>query len=476
MDLDLRAAGVNVMDAERLRIDEGRASRDVLLRLTRRELVLRGADVVAGMTTLGALAVPARAAARFPGADEFDAEVATSWFDLALELVERTPGFSPPVASRALGYAGLTLYEGLVPGLDGYRSLAGTLPGLAELPAAGFSRVYDWPSVANAALASISRSLFPTAPPAQRVAIDAFEARLESRLRPGIPAGVHARSRERGREVAAAVFEWSKGDGGHEGYLRNFAHYDAPLGPGYWVPTPPDFLSGLQPFWGRNRCFVLADGAACPPGDHPPYSEAVPSRFHAEALEVYDAVRDLTPEQEGIARFWSDDPGTTATPPGHSIAITSQVLRAEDASLAKAAEAYARVGMAVCDAFVACWNAKYAYSLIRPVTYLRRLVDPNWLPILVTPPFPEYPSGHSVQSGAAFQVLTDLFGEDYAFVDHTHDARGLAPRSFGSFLEAADEAAISRLYGGIHFRAAIENGIAQGRCIGQAVSALSLRA
>jgi hypothetical protein len=190
---------------------------------------------------------------------------------------------------------------------------------------------------------------------------------------------------------------------------------------------------------------------------------------------VYEAVNRLTPEQESIARFWSDDPGQTPTPPGHSISITTQVLRAADANLATAAEAYARVGMAVCDAFIACWYQKYVYNLIRPVTYLQRLVDPNWLPLLVTPPFPEYTSGHSVQSGAAFQVLTDLFGEGYSFVDHTHDDRGLAPRSFGSFLEAAEEAAISRLYGGIHFRAAIVNGIDQGRCIGRAVSALPLR-
>jgi hypothetical protein len=270
--------------------------------------------------------------------------------------------------------------------------------------------------------------------------------------------------------------ERPRGDGGHEGHLQNFPPYDAPGGPAYWVPTPPAFLPALQPYWGTNRCFVLPAGDACPPGDHPPFSDDPSSAFFAEAIEVLEAVRDLTPEQETIARFWSDDPGTTSTPPGHSISIATQVLRREDASLATAAETYARVGMAVCDAFIACWNAKYAYNLLRPVTYLQRLLDPGWSPILVTPPFPEYPSGHSVQSGAAFQVLTDLFGDGYAFVDHTHDARGFAPRSFGSFFEAAEEAAISRLYGGIHFRSAVEKGITQGRCIGRVVSALPFEA
>ena len=275
--------------------------------------------------------------------------------------------------------------------------------------------------------------------------------------------------------MAAKIFAWSAGDGGHEGYLRNFPPYTPPVGPGLWVPTPPAFSPALQPFWGANRTLAIADGRAVSPGDHPPYSEQAWSLFRGEAEEVYTAVNSLTPEQEAIARFWSDDPGQTATPPGHSISITTQVLRQEGSTLADAAEAYARVGIAVSDAFVACWFQKYRYNLLRPVTYVRALIDPGWVPLLVTPPFPEYPSGHSVQSGAAFQVLTDLFGKRYAFVDHTHDVRGLPPRSFDSFLDAAREAALSRLYGGIHFRAAIDNGITQGRRIGQRVSALPLR-
>jgi hypothetical protein len=431
------------------------------LRLTRQRLV-----AVAGASALGLLGAPARAAARFPGAAEYGADVATAWCDRALALVRTTPGYSPPVASRAFGYAGVTLYEALLPGMPGFRSL-----GILGVPVTGRNAAYNWAAVANAALASILRALFPTAPAAELAAVDALEAGL---AQPG-PGGVLSRSAARGREAAAAVFEWSKSDGGHEGYLRNFAPYSRPIDPGLWEPTPPAFLPALQPFWGANRCFAIGEGASCPPGEHPAYSEDSASAFYAEAIEVYDAVNDLTPEQEAFALFWSDDPGATATPPGHSISITTQVLRREDASLARAAETYVKVGCAVADAFIACWHQKYAYNLLRPVTYLRRLVDAGWSSRLATPPFPEYPSGHSVQSGAAFQVLTDLFGDAYAFTDHTHDARGLAPRSFGSFSEAADEAAISRLYGGIHFRAAIENGVEQGKCIGRAVSALPLR-
>ena len=196
------------------------------------------------------------------------------------------------------------------------------------------------------------------------------------------------------------------------------------------------------------------------------------SAFYAEANECYRVTSDLTPDQEMIARFWSDDPGQTATPPGHSISIVTQVARELILTLDRAAEAYAKVGIAVADAFISCWRTKYQYNLLRPVTYIRRVIDPSWTPLLVTPPFPEYTSGHSVQSAAAAQVLTGLFGE-LAFSDHTHDARGLPSRSFRSFREAAEEAAISRMYGGIHFRAAIERGLEQGACIGEQVTALA---
>ncbi|HXF64981.1 MAG TPA: vanadium-dependent haloperoxidase, partial [Caldilineaceae bacterium] len=144
------------------------------------------------------------------------------------------------------------------------------------------------------------------------------------------------------------------------------------------------------------------------------------------------------------------------------------------------AEAYAKLGIALADAFITCWHTKYVYNVLRPLTYIQQVIDPTWntpeiTDPVTTPPFPEYTSGHSVQSAAAAAVLTELFGQDYAFVDHTHDALGYAPRTFGSFAEAANEAAISRLYGGIHYRSAIEQGLLQGRCIGGKVNRLQFR-
>jgi hypothetical protein len=267
------------------------------------------------------------------------------------------------------------------------------------------------------------------------------------------------------------VFEWSLTDGGHEGYLNNFPSYTPPSGPGLWIPTPPGFQPALQPSWGSNRPFAPSSARACDPAPPLPYSEDPSSSFFAEAFECYRVVNELSPEQEAIARFWSDDPIRTATPPGHSISILTQAIRARRSRLDVAAEAYAKVGMAVSDAFISCWGTKYRYNLLRPVTFIQRAIEAAWLPLLNTPPFPEYTSGHSVQSAATAEVMTDLFGS-FAFTDHTHDELGLPSRTFGSFFEAAEEAALSRLYGGIHFQAAIKEGLEQGRCVGRAINAL----
>jgi hypothetical protein len=214
------------------------------------------------------------------------------------------------------------------------------------------------------------------------------------------------------------------------------------------------------------------------PAPPPAFSTDPSSAFWLEAKEMYDAVENLSADQLTIAQYWSDDPGLTATPPGHSLSIALQVLVQENADLGLAAETLAKLGMAVHDAFISCWNAKYTYNLVRPITYILAEIDAGFTTPLTTPPFPEYTSGHSVQSGAASKVLTDLFGENYAFTDKTHEARvdiDGSPRSFASFYEFAEEAAISRLYGGIHYRSAIEIGVDQGVIIGGNISALNFK-
>ncbi len=207
-----------------------------------------------------------------------------------------------------------------------------------------------------------------------------------------------------------------------------------------------------------------------------PYSEERSSAFFKEGEEVWRIANAATQEQRQFALYWADDPGKTPTPAGHWAHITGDVLKARKATLADAAEAYARLTLAMNDAFIAAWHSKYQVNLIRPVTYVQLVIDSNWTPALMnTPPFPEYPSGHSVQSSAAAGVLTAIFGADTAFTDNAHNDRGWGPRNFKSFKAAADEAALSRLYAGIHFRSGVKGGQVQGECVAQRVMGLKTR-
>lgn len=413
----------------------------------------------------------AQAAQPLPDVAAYDHSVATAWFTLLEELVRQAPGFTPPVASRAMGYAGVTLYEALRPGMPDKPSLVGRLNGLDWTPPAEAGD-YHWPLVANSALASINRRLFAHAGATARTAIDGLEESIRARYAPTVAPEVVQRSLRRGRAVAAAIFAWSKQDGGHEGYLYNLPlSYSPPQGEGLWTPTPPQYQRAMQPFWGQNRPFAMPTADACALPPPAPYSTSPASALFLEAMEVYTTVQTLTPAQREIALYWADDPILTATPPGHSLAIATQVLRQEGASLADAAETYARLGVALADAFIACWHDKFTYNRLRPITYIQRVIDPTWNATELTdpvrtPPFPEYPSGHATEAGAAATVLTYLFGSAYPFTDESQVRLGFAPRHYATFWEAAEEAAQSRLYGGIHFRSANEGGLEQGRCVG----------
>lgn len=410
---------------------------------------------------------------------EFEGTVATDWMNLMMGAVRTTPGYSPPVASRAYGYAGITLYESVVHGIPKGRSLKGQINSLTEMPLPQSGKRYHWAIVANAAMADMMRNFFPKATDSIKQKITELEERnLYERRIMGIDEEIISRSVEYGKDVAETVFQYSRSDGGHEGYSRNFpSTYQVPRGEGLWVPTPPARQAiPMQPYWGKNRSFTLPMSNPilnCDPGPHATFSKDSGSAFYNEAYEVYNTVKHLTPAQREIALFWSDDPGATATPPGHSISILTQLLQEKGSRLDVAARAYAAVGMAVSDAFIACWEVKYKYNLIRPISYIQQYIDPEWnrdsiTDPLITPPFPEYTSGHSVQGGASFQVMKMIFG-NIGFVDKTHVRRGFAPRRFGSMDEAMQENAISRLYGGIHYRTAIDRGVAMGNDIGKQI-------
>ncbi|MBL9054964.1 MAG: vanadium-dependent haloperoxidase [Rhodobacteraceae bacterium] len=426
---------------------------------------------------LGAAAMPLLLSLPRPALAAPDgAAVLADWYRLVLELVRHTATYSPPVASRSFAYLGITLHEALVGGPGGLVSLAGQVQGLTPPPAA--PKGLDAAFVLQGAFTTAVPALFSRTGPTGQRAMAAMAAQQDKVLSGGADAATEAASRAHGAAIAAHILAWAETDGGAEIENMGFPMEAAKDKlPSQWVPTSKVAVqqAPLLPYWGTVRTFVLSSGADCGLPPPPDYSEEPGSAFYNEAKEVYDTSRSLTDEQKLIARFWSDDPMLSSTPPGHWISIVLEIFARDVTPIDRQAEVLALLGIAVADAFIACWDAKFKFDLIRPLTYIRRVIDPKWEPLLNTPPFPEYPSGHSTQSGAAAGVLTALFGEGFAFEDGAHADDGLPVRPFTSFAEAANEAAISRLYGGIHFRAAIEQGLAQGACIAAKVAQLKTR-
>ena len=412
-------------------------------------------------------------------ADDAKSEmVLQNWYKLILELVRHTATYTPPVASRSFAYLGVTAYESTASGKPNLQTLAGQLQGLKDVPKRQAGKAYDDAVILQSAMTFAAHHYFGNTGPTGQRAMLAMEKQLRDQVNATIPKDIVKRSEEFGKAMAAHVFDWSLKDGGAEITNLGFPDkYKLTAGPAHWVPTSPIRLqqTPLLPDWGKNRTFSMPAGTTCSLPPPPEYSEDKNSEFYKQAMEVYTTSKNMTPEQKATARFWSDDPMLSLTPPGHWVSIIWQLAEKEKFPIDRVVEILARVGVAEADAFIGCWNTKFQYDLVRPFTYIRKVIDPKWNALLITPPFPEYPSGHSTNSAAAALVLTSMFGESYAFEDATPMADGLPPRKFASFADAAKEAANSRLLGGIHFRAAIERGLDQGRCIGAYAVALKMR-
>ena len=292
---------------------------------------------------------------------------------------------------------------------------------------------------------------------------------------------------EASTELADKILEQVLKFAATDGFVRlsGLKRFTPRIGDGYWQPTAPGFMAAVEPYWGTLRPFLLDSGTqfTCPPPNK--YNTDTASAFYKQMKEVYETGKNLSKEQIAIASFWDCNPFALQqvghlefgikkiSPGGHWMGITGIACKKQNLSLSRTAYVHALVSMTLADAFISCWNEKYKHNRVRPETAIKRLIDRSWNPLLQTPPFPEYTSGHSVISTAAATVLTHLFGDRFSFVDHTEEEFGLPPRKFNSFLDAAKEAAISRLYGGIHFRDAIENGAMEGEQIGKFVIARS---
>jgi hypothetical protein len=256
-------------------------------------------------------------------------------------------------------------------------------------------------------VAQTIRGIFTSLKPENLKAINDLEEKFATQFQGESDKKDLERSIALGKSVGDGILAWAGTDGFAE--FNDCPYVPADV-PGAWEPTPPAFKPPLQPCWGQLRCWVLDSSADCPALGHPDFSTDSTSQFYANALEDYNINLHLTDEQKTIALFWGDSPVATGTPPGHWIAIVGQIARNDGLSLADAAEAYVRAGIAVHDAFIQCWYVKYVTNLQRPVTFIDDNIAGGWLPFLTTPNFPTYTSGHSTQSGAVAEVLTDMFG------------------------------------------------------------------
>jgi hypothetical protein len=383
--------------------------------------------------------------------------------------------FSPPQASRTYAYASIAAYEALRHEHVGYRSLGEQLNGLDEVSASDDGAGTFLPLSSVHAFMTVGRALTFS-----QARMDSLRSAMHERFRRmGVPRAVFERSIAYGDTVAQHVLAWAAQDRFIE--TRGYPKYTVLPESGRWVPTPPAYMDAVEPSWGQLRPFVLDSASQFAPPPPVPFDMAEGSAFRREVMEVFDVGRTLSQEQRAIAAFWDCNPYVMhvrghamfatkkITPGGHWMGIATIASRLAGADLIATAEAYALTAVALADGFIASWDEKYRSNVIRPETVINTYVDEQWQPLLQTPPFPEYTSGHSVISTAAARVLTDLFGDDFAFDDSTELEYGLPVRSYSSFEQAAAEAAISRLYAGIHYRMAIDAGIVQGRSVGDLV-------
>lgn len=384
--------------------------------------------------------------------------------------------FSPPVASRIYAYPSIAAYEALRHDYPNYQTLEGQLNELKNVPQPEANQEYCYPLAAVHAFLTVGKALIFS-----EDKMESYEAEMYDKFKAlDMPEAVYQRSMAYGKSISEHVLTWADGDNYKQ--TRTFPKYSITDEPAKWKPTPPDYMDGIEPHWNKIRPFVIQSPDQFTPPPPTPFDMDEKSKFYEELMEVYHALEEDKEDRLAIASFWDCNPYVSThighvmtaskkiTPGGHWIGIVKITAKKANSDIMETVEAYTRTSIALADGFISCWDEKYRSNLIRPETVINNHIDEDWLPALQTPPFPEYTSGHSVISRSAAVTLTNLYGDNFAFIDSTEVEYGLPARSFKSFLHASDEAAVSRLYGGIHYRPAIDYGVEQGKNVGEYIA------
>ncbi|MBW3128592.1 vanadium-dependent haloperoxidase [Hymenobacter profundi] len=332
---------------------------------------------------------------------------------------------------------------------------------------------YDYQIAAYYSMLEAARLLLPSG---ENLAAEEEEF-VRGLEKQGVKPAVLAQSVRVGKLAAKAAVAFSKND--RYNRLSALKRYTPVKAEGAWYPTPPAYMEAVEPNWKTIRPLMIDSAAQFRPAPMVPFSKDTASAFHKQVLAVYNVSKHLTDEQLQIAQFWDCNPFAVNTaghmaigfkkisPGGHWMNIGALVAQQQKVGFDRTVLVLAMEGVTLMDAFISCWEAKYATNRIRPETYINRFIDVKWQPILQTPPFPEYTSGHAVVSNAVAEMLTYLLGDNIAYLDNTEIPFGSGERAFTSFRQAAGEASVSRFYGGIHYMESVNNGNEQGRQIGR---------
>ena len=379
--------------------------------------------------------------------------------------------FTPPVASRIYGYTALASYEAMRYADPKYNSIITKLKGFANPPVPQKGKKYNFTLAATKAFFTVAHKVTFSVDTLKK-----YEDKVYAMYKDNLDDSTYNRSVAFGEQIGKLILKRASVDDYPQ--TRGKPKYLGENGPAKWRPTAPDYMDGVEFCWGDMKVFAIDSSRQFSPGPPPAYSEDKNSEFVRQYIEVYNTNKHLTKDQKLIATFWDDNPFVVQhnghlmfadkkiTPGGHWIGITTIACKKTNASAVKTAEAYALTSVALFDSFICCWEVKYKYSYARPVTNIQEKVDHYWLPLLQTPPFPEYTAGHSTISAASATVLTHLFGDNFAFQD-TSDLHYIGiQRHFNSFIQASDETALSRFYGGIHYLNSSLVGAKQGKQIG----------
>ena len=417
--------------------------------------------------------VQSKAVSSTPKAEHESSAVATDWYRLQTRiLLERNSALNTTVY---WAYMGIGLYEAVRPGIKNAVSFSSLnlYKKVPVMPQTENNQGYSWEASANAALASMVRLFFTGLTPANMASIDSLEAAYNEKLRPAEGSAVFERSQAYGKSIATAMYNWSLTD---DFNITNIGYTLPTAFPGSWQPTPPAYLPlPINPFFKDATPFLVEDITAISPKFPLAYSETPGSPFYNMVKQVYDVNKALTAEQRAIALFWVDQGnGVGYTPAGHDFLFVTQAIEQSHASLATAAEVYAKAGIANRDGLIVTFRSKYDNFLVRPVTYIQKVIEPGWLPVFPTPPHPEYPAAHAMGTGTVMQAVERVLGPNITVTDHSYDFRGYAPMTFTSVFNYAEMAGISRNYGGIHYLISINTGLQMAKEIGNRVGDIKL--